>query len=112
MARDWFNSNNNQGNVLKCVRHNVTATASVTMDGNINVIEAIIGAVATITGVNGSSIKGDKCTIIATNTTGGALNLTLAGTFPAGAISVPANGSAQVELVFNGTTWTAPATIS
>tara|TARA_R110000751_G_scaffold31935_3_gene80754 strand:+ start:289 stop:630 length:342 start_codon:yes stop_codon:yes gene_type:complete len=111
MARDWFKKNNGQGNVLKTLGSTVTATGSVTLDANINVIQVVLDAGAiTLTGVSPNAQIGDQCILTGGNVSGGSLDLVLAGDFAAGTVSVGAGGVFSVLTVFNGTNFSATVT--
>jgi hypothetical protein len=110
MARNWFNSNRGNGNVLRTNAETLTATATVTPDANIHVVKLTMGAAVTLTGAAVNSITGDIVNLVIDNPTGGSLDVTLAGDFAAGTISVGAGGVASASLIFNGTNYSATVT--
>tara|TARA_R110002096_G_scaffold217142_4_gene405177 strand:+ start:9282 stop:9620 length:339 start_codon:yes stop_codon:yes gene_type:complete len=110
MARNWFNSNRGQGNVLRTNGEEITATATITPNANIHVVKLTMALAATLTGAAASAVIGDIVSLVISNPTGGPLDVTLAGDFKAGTITVATTGVASVLLIFNGTDYAATET--
>ena len=102
MARTWINTNNNQGNVLRCFAVEIAAASgTITPKANINVIRMLDATGAITLTVDGAkSLPGDRMTVIVQAT--GETTITIAGDAAPGSVVINAGGVGALEFINGG----------
>ena len=102
MARTWINTNNNQGNVLRCfARELVEGSQTVQPKANINVMRVLdVNASMTVTIDGSKSLPGDELNFLIQATA--AATVSFDGDAAPGSIAVGAGGVGAVKLINGG----------